>query len=193
MSAFPIESLVTPITDWEPVLQAAQALAVGIPPVFRLDALRQKRWVCVAIEDELDRGSAAMLGAACIEAEFGHGWAVEVPWSAEDKVSAAYHLPLTPEGLETVARDVLIGSGFVIGEMSTRFAVASDGDLYWALAGDPAFVEAAVGQTLQAQLDKFERVVTAYNSGSDPQDRWRLAGSILAAVQGVARATVSAL
>ena len=192
MPTFLTEALVTPITDWKPILQAARDLAVGIPSVFRLDALRRKRWVCVAIEDELDGEATDRLGAACLRAGFGHGWAVEVPWSAEHTVSDAYHLPLTPAGLRTVAKEVLIGSGFVIGEMSTRFAVASDGDLYWALAGDPAFVEAAVGQTLQAQLDEFERVVTAYNSGSDPQDRWRLAGSILAAVQAVARASVSA-
>ena len=187
MPTFPIESLVTPITNWEPVLQAAQALAVGIPPVFRLDALRRKRWVCVAIEDELEGEATDRLGAACLGAGFGHGWAVEVPWSAEHTVSDAWRLPLTPAGLRTVAKDVLIGSGFVIGEMSNRFAVASSGDLYWALAGDPAFVEAAVGQTLQAQLDEFESSVAAYSSAGS------LAGPRLAAVQAVARASVSAL
>lgn len=40
---------------------AAQLLVEGVPPVFRLDVLKARRWVCVAVEDELVDDAAAQL------------------------------------------------------------------------------------------------------------------------------------
>lgn len=159
---------------------AAQALVADIPPVFRPDVLKARRWVCVAMEDELERETAARLAQACAAHGFAAGWSLEFPWEPGDWVPTANHVALSPAGLEAVSKDVCIGSCFVLVEALDRFAVTSDGDLYCMLAGPRPFVEAALGTTVEAQLLAFGKNVEDYGASG------ARFGSILRAVQAVA-------
>ena len=146
---------------------AAAVFADGVPPVLRVSAMAERGWLCVAVEDELDGPAADRLANACAAAHYTAGWSVEIPWNPSQAITNASRLALTARAIESVARDICLGSPFVLMEEAYRFALASDGDLCWMLAGERAFVEAAIDATVEQQLAKFEQVVQAYSkSGS---------------------------
>ncbi len=165
-------------------IAAAQSLVVDVPPVFRLSVLQAHRWVCVALEDELDSEAARKLAEACAAAGFVRGWSVEVPWTTEQHVIASHRLPLTADAIQSVTRDAYLGSCYVLGEEADGFAVASDGDLYWMLAGPRNFVEASIGHSVAAQLSAFDKLVASYN----PHES--LAGKRLAAAQKLCQSSL---
>ena len=157
---------------------AAQLLVEGVPPVFRLDVLKARCWACVAVEDELEGDAAARLAQACATHSLVAGWSLEIPWEPGPWTPAAHRFVLSSTGFTALSKDAYLGSCFVLAEDESRFAVTSDGDLYWMLAGPQTFVEAALGVSVKTQLQIFSRVVKAYDGS--------LAGQRLATVQTVA-------
>ncbi len=164
---------------------AARLLVEGVPPVFCFDVLKARRWACVAVEDELENGAAARLAQACAAHGLVAGWSLEIPWEPGPWTPAAHRFTLSATGFTALSKDAYLGSCFVLAEDESRFAVTSDGDLYWMLAGPQTFVEAALGVSVETQLQTFSRVVRAYDGS--------LAGQRLAAVQMVAVAACAAV
>lgn len=166
--------------DAEHWAAAAQLLVEGVPPVFRLDVLKARHWACVAIEDELEDDAAAQLAQACAAHGLVAGWSLEIPWEPGTWTPAAHRFALSSIGFQALSKDAYLGSCFVLAEDESRFAVTSDGDLYWMLAGPRTFVEAALGVSVETQLQTFSRVIKAYAKNGS------LAGQRLAAAQTVA-------
>ena len=157
------------------------SLVKGVPPVFCSSFLKLHQWICVGIEDELEGEAVCKLAKACADAGFTHGWSVEIPWNAEQEIVASYQHRLTDIDIKSVTKNAYLGSCYVIVEESLQFAVASDGDLYWMLAGPQAFVEASIDCSVKMQLSAFDAVVASYNSHKS------LAGERLAIVQKLSR------
>ena len=75
---------------------------------------------------------------------------------------AAYSFALSSADIQTVSKDAHLGSCFVLSENEGRFTITSDGDLYWMLAGPQAFVEDALGVSVEVQLQTFSKNVDLY-------------------------------
>lgn len=143
--------------------------------MFRLDVLKARRWACAVVEDELERDAAAQLAQTCAAHSVVAGWSLEIPWEPGLWTPAAHRFAVSATGFTALSKDAYLGSCFVLVEDESRFSVTSDGDLYWMLAGPQTFVEAALGMSVETQLQNFSRLVKAY-AGS-------LAGQRLAAAQ----------
>ncbi len=88
--------------------------------------------------------------------------------------------------MQAVTKDICLGSCYVLAEANGRFAVASDGDLYWMLAGSDDFVRSALGRSVTEQAAAFGKVVDAYNKGGS------LAAKRLTAVRSAVTAVIGA-
>ena len=165
----------------------AQLLVEGVPPVFRLDALRERRWACVAIEDELEGDAAEQLACACARHGLVAGWSVEIPWKPGIWTPAAHSFALSAADIQALSKNAYLGSCFVLAENEGCFAITSDGDLYWMLAGPQAFVETVLGVSIEAQLQVFNKNVGLYAGAGS------LAGQRLAIAQAVAIAACAAI
>lgn len=177
---------ICPLSDIEHWTATAKLLVEGVPPMFRSDFLKARRWACVAIEDELERDAAVQLAQTCAAHGLVAGWSLEIPWKLGTWTPAAHRFALSSTGFQALSKDAYLGSCFVLAEEESRFAVTSDGDLYWMLAGPRAFVETALGVSIAEQLHKFGKLAEAYATNGS------LAGQRLAAVQAVAVASCAA-
>lgn len=121
--------------------QAASALANGMPQTRQVEEPRKRRWSCVAFEDELEAQASKKLSIACKRHGFGTGYWLELAWTPSDRKPLAYGSDFSCDSIEGVSREKLFGSGFFMNELSSHFAVASDGDLYWILAGPIGFIQ----------------------------------------------------
>ena len=154
----------------------AERWTESIPPILRTDVKKERNWLSAAIEDELMGPCTVRLAAACAEAGYRSAWSVEIPWNSAQSIVDASRLSLEAETIEKLTREVCLGSCFLLVEDDQRFAIASDGDLYWMIAGDRRFVEAAIGNTIERQIEIFGEVARKYSEGSS------LAGPRLTAV-----------
>lgn len=135
----------------------------GVPPIFRLEALASRDWVCVAVEDELTGSAARQVAVACADAEFTKAESIDIPWEQRLTPIVPRLHDMTASDLESLRWDHFIGSCYVTIETMGRFAIATDGDAYWMLAGPLAFVEAAIGCPIAIQVERFQQVVAAYS------------------------------
>jgi len=163
----------------------AHSLVEGLPPMFRLGELRRRHWVCVAVEDELVDEAASRLASACAERGFAEIWSVELPSSPAIPTTDVRRTKLTVESIEELRNDIYLGSCYVLIEAQGRFAVATDGDMYWMLAGPRDFVEAALGCRIETQSIRFRAVVEAYTRGPDSG-----VANCMSAVHAVAQASL---
>ena len=179
---------ITALTDAERSqwTAAVQTLVEGVPPIFRLDALQVRGWVCVAIEDELQDEAAFRLATACADEGFVSGWSLEVPWTPGNWTPGAHRFALSAAGFVALSKEAYIGSCYLLADDRGGFAVTSDGDLYWMLAGPRMFVEAAIGRSIEAELQAFGRNADAYGGPATK------VGQTLHAAQSVAIASCGA-
>jgi hypothetical protein len=166
------------------LLAGARALAHSVPPVLRSDLLKARRWACVALEDELEGDAVSRLAQACAAHGFLSGWSAEIPWAADGRTPATHRFAISARAFQFLSKDAYIGSCFVLAETAGGFALASDGDLYWMVAGPIGFVEHAAGQPIGDALTRFGRTALSYGN--------TVAGSRLAEVQAVALAACGA-
>ena len=183
----PLPEPVASFTEIQAASARAQArsLAAGVPPVLRLSLLQSRRWACVALEDELEGEAAARLAHACSAAGFQSGWAAEVPWTAGERVPDICRFDVSTRAFQTVSKTLYIGSCFVMSEAGGGFALASDGDLYWMVAGPAAFVERAAALPIDEAVARFGAFAANYASTTLP-------GSILRTVHATVVAASAA-
>ena len=166
---------------------AALRLVEQVPPVFRLNAVQARAWVCVAIDDELEGKAAERLARACTAFSFTSGWSLEIPWTPGGWTPGAHRfVPSAPEFV-AMSKGAYIGSCSLLMDDAEGYAATSDGDLYWMLAGPRAFVEEAIGRSVEAEMEAFGRSVDAYGGEAT------IAGRVLCAAQSVAAAACGGL
>lgn len=135
-------------------------------PAIDFDAVRENGWACVPVEDaffgdDVDRfvAAAGRLGATMLWLE------------AEDGPILEKAVPLEREAIEGVRLEAF--GWHALRDGSDRFAVVTDGDLFHAICGPEAFVEACIGMTVDEGLRRFAEDMSPY--ARDPESpAWKL-------------------
>ena len=137
----------------------------GNSAFFKASTLEERDWIAVIYECDLNKDACRISKAVSF-----HRWTRAICFNLEYHDDVPVHIALTEEDIAAVHRNYPAPS-FAIMEINEQFAIVSDSDYFWAIAGPIHFVERICNKDILSDLDDFCEGIRTYLQSSDLHNR----------------------
>lgn len=137
----------------------------GRSAFFRRSLLQERHWIAVLFECDFKDDALKIAAAAS-----ARRWTRAICYNVEYPEDKAFELVLTEQDLRSV-HNIYPSPSYAIVEHDGRFAIISDSDYFWAVAGPVNFIRDLCNQAVSAELDIFSQGIQSYLLSSDVHNR----------------------